>query len=185
MALMSLSPKKRRSSTPKAGVEYPVKKHALSHAKKANGAGKSGKDKAMIAEPATPTSKTTRLSSKSGAVNDKINTNVASNKSGSSTRPTSPGKTVSPTKSIGSKSSGSSSMTVRETPRQRQASKGTPADPRPVPTSWDDADDADKMLMTMKQAGKTWEEIREAWEEMTGFMTQPRYGQMRVRYSFS
>ena len=185
MALMSLSPHKRRSSTPKAEVEYPVKKHAPSHAKKANGAGKSGKDKAVVAEPATPTGKTTRLSSKSAAVNDKTNTNIASNKSGSSAKPTSPGKTASPARSTGSKSSGSSSMTARETPRQRQAPKGAPADPRPVPTSWDDADDADKMLMTMKQVGKTWEEIREAWEEKTGFMTQPRYGQMRVRYSFS
>ena len=183
MALMSLSPHKRRSSTPKVGVEYPVKKHAPSHAKKANCAGKSGKDKA--AEPATPTGKTTLWSSESGAVNDKTNTNIPSNKCGSSTKPTSPDKPASPAKSTGSKSSGSSSMTARETPRQRQAPKGAPADPRPVPTSWDDADDADKMLMTMKQAGKTWEEIREAWEEKTGFMTQPRYGQMRVRYFFS
>ena len=54
-------------------------------------------------------------------------------------------------------------------------------DPRPIPTCWDEMDDADKTMMSMKQAGKSWAEIAEVYQENTGQATQPRYDQMTVR----
>ena len=58
-------------------------------------------------------------------------------------------------------------MTVRNTPRKRTAPKALAA-ARGIPSSWETADDADKMLITMKEAGDDWAKIREAWKQATG-----------------
>ena len=66
-------------------------------------------------------------------------------------------------------------MTVKDTPRKRQAPKKELAAPRGIPSSWENADYADKMLVTMKEKGNSWAEIRATWQEVTGQDTAPRY----------
>ncbi len=65
--------------------------------------------------------------------------------------------------------------TVHNTPRKRQAPKKELAAPRGIPSSWDEADQADRMMVTMKEKGKTWTEIRDAWKAATGQDTASRY----------
>lgn len=65
-------------------------------------------------------------------------------------------------------------ITVRDTPRKRQAPKAILATPKSIPASWDTAELADKMLVTMKEEGKDWATIRAAWKEETGQDTAPR-----------
>ena len=185
MALMTLSPHKRRCQTPNAGEDVPKKKLASSSGKKGTPAGKSGKEAAK--EPKTPKSKPTGSSAKSGVVNEKTTIPTASRKSGFSNRATSTGKTLAATKSAApskfaspfnptdGKSIGNANLTIRETIRKRQTPKATPMDPRPIPSSWDEMDDADKTMMAMKGAGRSWAEIAEVYEEKTGHVTQPRY----------
>lgn len=55
--------------------------------------------------------------------------------------------------------------------RQRMAPKNAVAAPRDIPTSWEDADEADQMLVTMKEDGVDWNTIREAWTAKTGQKT--------------
>ncbi|MCJ1230882.1 hypothetical protein MMC12_007556 [Toensbergia leucococca] len=55
--------------------------------------------------------------------------------------------------------------------RKRQAPKTPVVTGRNIPSSWDDADAADKMLVTMKENGSDWPTIRKAWEEETGHKT--------------
>ena len=66
-------------------------------------------------------------------------------------------------------------MTVHKTPRKRQAPKKEVIAPRGIPSSWDEADDADRMLVTMKEKGEGWSEIRAAWKAATGQDTASRY----------
>ena len=73
---------------------------------------------------------------------------------------------VSPTKPEG--------VTVRNTPRQRTAPQALAAGRR-IPDSWEAADDADRMLVTMKEAGNDWTSIRDAWKEKTGSEAAARY----------
>ena len=80
-------------------------------------------------------------------------------------------KTSSPTKGNG----GIEGTTVHNTPRKRQAPKKDLAAPRGIPASWDEADEADRMLVTMKERGEGWSEIRAAWKEATGQDTASRY----------
>ena len=71
-------------------------------------------------------------------------------------------------------------MTVKDTPRKRQAPKKELAAPRGIPSSWENADYADKMLVTMKEKGDTWAEIRATWQEVTGQETAPRYALISI-----
>ena len=66
-------------------------------------------------------------------------------------------------------------MTVSNTPRKRQAPKKEVTVPRGIPTSWDEADPADRMLVSMKEKGEGWSEIRAVWKTMTGQDTASRY----------
>ena len=66
-------------------------------------------------------------------------------------------------------------MTVHNTPRKRQAPKKEIIAPRGIPSSWDEADDADRMLVAMKEKGEGWSDIRAAWKEATGQDTASRY----------
>ena len=68
----------------------------------------------------------------------------------------------------------SNGLTAKSTPRKRNAPKGGIADQRGIPISWDEADDADKMMFTMKDEGASWSVIREKWTAMTGIETAPR-----------
>lgn len=65
--------------------------------------------------------------------------------------------------------------TVHNTPRKRQAPKKELAAPRGIPSSWDNADHADKMMVSMKEKGEGWAEIRAAWKDVTGQDTASRY----------
>ena len=71
-------------------------------------------------------------------------------------------------------------MTVKDTPRKRQAPKKELAAPRGIPGSWENADYADKMLVTMKEKGESWAEIRATWQEVTGQDTAPRYALINI-----
>ena len=66
-------------------------------------------------------------------------------------------------------------MTVHNTPRKRQAPNNLVAAPRGIPTSWQNADHADRMMVTMKEKGEGWNEIRTMWKEVTGQDTAARY----------
>lgn len=80
-------------------------------------------------------------------------------------------KSVSPTKGNGE----IEGTTVNNTPRKRQAPKKELAAPRGIPSSWDNADHADRMMVMMKEKGESWTEIRAAWKEVTGQETASRY----------
>ncbi|KAL9604145.1 MAG: hypothetical protein Q9219_000733 [cf. Caloplaca sp. 3 TL-2023] len=58
-------------------------------------------------------------------------------------------------------------INTKGTPRKRSAADKV-ADKISLPTTWAEAGDADKTLVEMKNAGKTWSEIREMWLEKTG-----------------
>ena len=73
------------------------------------------------------------------------------------------------------KSPAKEAITARNTPRKRSAPKGAVAAARCIPSSWDNADNADKMLVSMKEEGKDWATIRTAWKEATGQETGNRY----------
>lgn len=79
-------------------------------------------------------------------------------------------KSASPTKGTGALEG----MTVHNTARKRQAPKKDVAPPRGIPSSWDEAGDADRMLVTMKEKGEGWAEIRALWKEATGQDTAAR-----------
>lgn len=85
-------------------------------------------------------------------------------------------KTTSPTKG-----NGDSDTTVKDTPRKRQAPKKELAAPRGIPSSWDDADHADRMMVMMKERGDGWAEIRAAWKQVTGQDTASRYALPKPR----
>ncbi|KAL9581114.1 MAG: hypothetical protein Q9203_006025 [Teloschistes exilis] len=51
---------------------------------------------------------------------------------------------------------------------RKRATPGKVADKVPLPTTWATASGADKMLVKMKEEGKSWNEIRETWQTMTG-----------------
>ena len=57
--------------------------------------------------------------------------------------------------------------TVSGKPRQR-ASAQNHISARDISRSWKTANPADKMLMKMKEKGCDWQEIRKAWQELTG-----------------
>ncbi|KAI9786296.1 MAG: hypothetical protein M1835_003102 [Candelina submexicana] len=54
------------------------------------------------------------------------------------------------------------------TPRKRRAPTKPQTAGRSISTNLEDASKEDKMLISMKDNGKTWAEIRKAWKEMTG-----------------
>ncbi|KAL8684789.1 MAG: hypothetical protein Q9218_008135 [Villophora microphyllina] len=51
---------------------------------------------------------------------------------------------------------------------RKRAASGKVADKVPLPTAWANASDADKMLVKMKEEGKSWSEIRDTWRTLTG-----------------
>lgn len=87
-------------------------------------------------------------------------------------------KSISPTKGNGE----TDGTTVNNTPRKRQAPKKELAAPRGIPSSWDNADHADRMMVSMKEKGEGWNEIRAAWKEVTGQETASRYVLPSIRY---
>lgn len=70
--------------------------------------------------------------------------------------------------------------------RKRMAPKKAVAAPRDIPSTWDEADEADKMLVTMKDNGEDWITIRAAWAAATGQVTAGsslpnRYSRIKVQ----
>ena len=119
-------------------------------------------DDVTIAEPVTPPKKRIspkKTTSKSGSENGyKANVTTPS-----------PKKSQSPTKY-----NADLDITVRNTPRQRQAPKNKVSEGTTIPESWDKASAADRMLYEEKKKGAKWDDIREKWAEMTGQETAAR-----------
>ena len=61
----------------------------------------------------------------------------------------------------------SPTVTKKGTPRKRAAT-GKTGKTIPISTSYETAIPADKMIVKFKEEGKSWNEIREKWAEMTG-----------------
>lgn len=74
-----------------------------------------------------------------------------------------------------------SPLTVKGQSRKREAPKNAIAPPRPIPLTWDEADEADKMLVRMRDRGEEWGTIRPAWTEITG--EDPSTSTLPNRYS--
>lgn len=55
-----------------------------------------------------------------------------------------------------------------QTPRKRKASAAAVAPGRVIPANLEAADEADRMLVRMKDEGSGWLEIRAAWKDLTG-----------------
>lgn len=171
-------PHKKRAVSSTDGIvdEHPVKKRAFSRKKQTDGGGpvpvtasKKGlaanrKDNGAaikleqnhehgnIVEPVTPTR------TKRDTANGKVT----------------PGRTSSDSKSMSTSPSKPNDLTTKSTPRKRNAPKGGIADQRGIPSSWEEADDADKMIFTLKSQGAPWAVIREKWTAITGIETAPR-----------
>ncbi len=54
------------------------------------------------------------------------------------------------------------------TPRKRKAPSAPVTPGRPIPANFEAADEADRMLVKMKDDGLGWAEIRAAWTKATG-----------------
>lgn len=106
-------------------------------------------------EPATPKKK--RTPAKPKDVTPKAVTDNAEADNEDETRTTPKAKTT-PSKSKGNDDG---------TPRKRAAASAI-APSRSIPSSWEDASDADKLLVKMKDEGSDWGAIRAAWKEATG-----------------
>ena len=148
-------PSSRKKQTESGGPEpvIPSKKCIASITNYNGAAIKSEQDHkhGNIIEPVTPT-RTNRATA-----NGKVTPSGTSN---------SKAKSCSPSKSSG--------LTAKSTPRKRNAPKGGVADQRGIPSSWDEADEADRMMFTLKDQGASWGVIREKWTAMTGIETAPR-----------
>lgn len=65
-------------------------------------------------------------------------------------------------------------VSARIKTEQPEARKGSRTHKQPhvksiiIPTCWEEASAADRMLVTMKGKGAEWGKIRELWKEMTG-----------------
>ena len=71
--------------------------------------------------------------------------------------------------------------------RKRQPAENPIATPRGIPKSWQTASEADRMLVTMKDAGKNWDEIRKMWKDLTSqeaaYSTLPnRYNRLKANW---
>jgi hypothetical protein len=69
--------------------------------------------------------------------------------------------------------------------KKRRTTAATPSSVRSIPESRDDLDDKDKLLLEMKEQGKSWPEIREAFKNIgitTGASTLPnRYSRLTAK----
>ena len=155
------SPVKKRAAPRKKQTDNggPVPVTASKKGSAANGQGNSGAikleqsdDYGNIVEPVTPTR------TKRDSANEKVT----------------PGRTSSNNKSMSTSPGKPDDLTTKLTPRKRNAPKGGIADQRGIPNSWEEADDADKMIITLKSQGTPWAIIREKWTAMTGIETAPR-----------
>lgn len=109
-------------------------------------------------EPATPKQEKTSISPKKRG-------NTNKDDAASAKKKRSPAKTK---KADAEAGEGEEEVVAPQTPRKRKAS-GAPATPgRTIPANIEEADQADRMLLKMKDEGSTWPEIRTAWEELTG-----------------
>lgn len=167
-----LNAKKRGASTAQSSNDDTPITTELSVTKKAKTETRCGAD---VKEPKTPSPKK-RAPPQKKAAGDTIKTEADDNE------PTTPSpKKRSPTKKAVKGSNDNSvsptkddDNTVRNTPRQRAAPAKAMAAPRGIPTSWDTADEADRMLVIMKEKGEDWAAIREAWKDATGQDTANR-----------
>ena len=98
-----------------------------------------------------------------------------------------PKKPRTPTKKAKFSSGGEDTEAGEGSARKRNAPAGSIAPPRGIPKSWSEAEEADRLLVTMKDAGKPWDEIRKMWKEKTGQDTANstlpnRYARVKVRF---
>lgn len=169
------SKKRGVSSTDSVVDEYPVKKRPSSRKEQTNSGG---------IEPVIASKKRIASSKNynSAAIKSEQDHNYGNN--GEPVTPTRTNRVTANGKvaSVGTSNSNSKScspsksngLTAKSTPRKRNAPKGGIADQRGIPYSWDEADEADKMMFTLKDQGASWGVIREKWTAMTGIETAPR-----------
>ena len=171
-------PHKKRAVSSTDGVvdEHPVKKRAFSKKKQTDGGGP---------VPATASKKVLAANRKDNGAAIKVEQshehgNIVEpitptrTKRNTATGKVTPGRTSSDSKSTSTSPSKPNDLTTKSTPRKRNAPKGGIADQRGIPNSWEEADDADKMIFTLKSQGEPWAVIREKWTAMTGIETAPR-----------
>ncbi len=156
--------------------EYPVKKRPFSRKKQTGGG---GPDPTTASKKCnTPNKKVNGAAIKSEQ--DQENGNIVEpvtptrTKRDTANAKVTPGRTSSDRKCMSTSPSKPNDLTTKSTPRKRNAPKGGIADQRGIPLSWDEADDADKMMFTLKGQGAPWAVIREKWTAMTGIETAPR-----------
>ncbi len=151
-------------TTVAAESQTPRKKATPAKAKKvateAADGEEAGKDDKHGVEPATPKKK--RAPAKPKNATPKVATdNIEAGDDGEIT--TTPKAKTSPSKSKDNDDG---------TPRKRAPANAI-APSRGIPTSWDDASDADRLLVNMKNDGTDWNTIRAAWKKCTGQDTAP------------
>ncbi|KAH7052052.1 hypothetical protein B0J12DRAFT_61793 [Macrophomina phaseolina] len=66
------------------------------------------------------------------------------------------------------KKKGRASPKVPATPRQRKAPTKTPSSARSIATTTDELSTEDRLLLSMKDQGKSWKDIAEVWKNATG-----------------
>lgn len=165
-----------------------VKDKAVTNGDAAANEGAKGNADESVA-PKTPTSRKKAVSKSASAEDhgDHGDTEMADSATSSSIR-VSPKKTPGKAKFNGRndeegdedpvtppKSNGVTGTNVRGTPRKRQAPKESIAKPRGIPESYEEADQADRMMCVMKEEQKaSWDDIRKMWKTMTGQDTAAR-----------
>ena len=101
-------------------------------------------------------------SPKKRAANDNVET-PSSNKKRSPTK-----ATPSSVNATGTKDAADGSPATPSKSRKRAPLKYTPAKTLTIPLSWEEAGEADRALVQMREAGEGWPAIRKMWKEKTG-----------------
>ena len=156
--------------------EYPVKKRPSSKKKQTDSGGPDPMTASKKRDAPNKKIKATVIKSEQNHEDENIVEPVTPTRTNRNTAngKVTPGRTSPNSKSKSTSPSKSNDLTTKSTPRKRNAPKGGIADQRGIPLSWDEADDADKMMFTMKDQGAPWAVIREKWTAMTGIETAPR-----------
>lgn len=148
------------NATAVAEPKTPKKKAVTAKAKKAAADAADGqetsKDDKDSVEPVTPKKK--RTPAKPKVVTPKAVTDNAETDNEDDETMTTPKAKTTPSKSKSNDDG---------TPRKRTPASAI-APSRSIPTSWEEASDADKLLVKMKEEGSDWSTIRAAWKDATG-----------------
>ena len=180
-----ITPKKRGAA--KNDEQSPVAKKkrtatkSKKEAKDAEDNGDAAGEDLPLTPPVTPPKKG-RGRKASNTANTGVNGSVPKSKGGKKTKATEPAEDS----AEGPNSQESPTTTKSGTPRKRAAVTKDKAVARGLPSSMEQASDADKMLLHMKDVeNKPWAEIRKMWTVMTSQETAPstlpnRYNRLKA-----